>query len=103
MDESAAIDSIASCAARAQQLADGEEPLVRRTGDDRFELGIAPLAQQAGERLAPEVETAHRFEQRGRKGSPDAHRFAGRLHLRADRRVGEGNLSNGQRGIFTTT
>ena len=44
------------------------------------------------------------FCKRGLEGAVDRHDLAGGLHLGADdRRSPEANLSNGQRGILTTT
>ena len=52
---------------------------------------------------AARLEGADRLEQRRAELAVDGHRLAGGLHLHAERAVGDGNLSNGQRGSLTTT
>ncbi len=79
--------------AAAQRLGEREEALVRRRGVGNFELVVAPVRERgSGQRLAPEVEAAHRFHQGGAEGAADAHRFAGRFHLGAEPRIGARKL-----------
>ncbi len=87
----------------AAASADGEQPLVRsvrrRRASSSSSLHSANALPVSVSRSRSSPRTA--FISAAPKVRADAHRFAGRLHLRsraACRR--SGNLSNGQRGIF---
>ena len=92
IDGGARVD-VVDAAVAPQQFADREEPVVRRFVDGAPEFLIAPLGERAaGERFELEIEPANRLHQRGGEAAADAHRLAGRLHLRAEAEIGQREL-----------
>ena len=84
---------VVDAAVAPQQLADREKPVVRRLVDGAPEFLIAPLGERAaGQRFELQVESANRFHQRGCEGAADAHRLAGRFHLRTEAKIGQRKL-----------
>ena len=99
------LESLLDAHAEPQRLSDLQQPVRRRRADGRAQhIGVVALAEALDLDLVepgqPRLQRAQSLLQRFRKGPPNRHRLADRLHRGGEHRIGAGEFLEGEARNF---